>query len=372
MKLFLTSIVGLTVDVSAYRGISYAITQADNEMVVIDRAMVWERNGHYSETDRACYDFLADNNIEPQIAWNGEPSDGETCILIDALKTCRSQPTHFIYMHLTGIEQAVDQPYNFCSGYIPETFTRPIAGYKMSWRPRFDDWVTFTDDNGSSLSGNSRQNGLKFIAQVLDPMNNTPQVKLPSIWKIVAGCPSQILELNPVDLDGDTIRCRWATSAEALGAWHERSNYNSLTLDEENCIVIYNGAIDNATDGFKPIALQIEDFDKNGNMLSSMPLQFLASVWTPTDSDFANQQLQLHGPEKLVEDDDDITVHFVRRRRAGTQSYCDVFATTTTTSTTTTTTTLATVDIFLMIEHMDVRNLSYANYGCVANYGCGR
>ena len=102
---------------------------------------------------------------------------------------------------------------------------------------------------------------------------------------------------------------------------------------------MYDGTLDQTLDGVKPIAIQIEDFDKNGNMISSMPIQFLATVWTPTSSNFANRQLQLHGPGNpfvynvpsfslpaTAEDHQEFIVDTGRRRRAGTQpSYCDAF-----------------------------------------------
>ena len=37
-------------------------------------------------------------------------------------------------------------------------------------------------------------------------------------------------------------------------------------------------------DGVKPICLMIEDFDEYGNVKSSVPVQFLAVVWTPDES----------------------------------------------------------------------------------------
>ena len=139
-----------------------------------------------------------------------------------------------------------------------------------------------------------------------------------------------------MDLDGDTIRCRWATSSESLGAYRGRGNFGSLTLDEENCIITYDGSKDNASDGVKPIALQIEDFDSDGNMISSMPVQFLATVWTPSNSNFANRNLISHGPGVPFQhdvsafheghDDHDDNDESGRKRRAGTQpAYCDAF-----------------------------------------------
>ena len=47
-------------------------------------------------------------------------------------------------------------------------------------------------------------------------------------------------------------------SIENLGwdAFHGKGNFASLTLDEENCIITYNGVKDIITGGVKPIAIQ--------------------------------------------------------------------------------------------------------------------
>jgi len=52
-----------------------------------------------------------------------------------------------------------------------------------------------------------------------------------------------------------------------------------LTL--EKCTVVYDGTIDQAKTGYKPIAIMVEDVDENGAIRSSVPVQFLAEVWTP-------------------------------------------------------------------------------------------
>ena len=47
--------------------------------------------------------------------------------------------------------------------------------------------------------------------------NNSPQTKIPPVWKVMAGCPAQTIDLAPVDLDQDVIKCRWATASEGKG-----------------------------------------------------------------------------------------------------------------------------------------------------------
>ena len=56
----------------------------------------------------------------------------------------------------------------------------------------------------------------------------------------MTGCPQQYIALNPTDKDGDEIRCRWSTQAEAKNGHHAGGNFESLTLDG-NCVVWYDG-----------------------------------------------------------------------------------------------------------------------------------
>ena len=56
-----------------------------------------------------------------------------------------------------------------------------------------------------------QKNSLKLRAVINDINNNTPQVKLPPVWRIMMGCPAQTLELNPVDADGDRVRTSFKT-----------------------------------------------------------------------------------------------------------------------------------------------------------------
>merc|ERR1712147_473057 len=87
--------------------------------------------------------------------------------------------------------------------------------------------------------------------------------------------------LAPVDPDGDSVRCRWAASTEAQGAYTNPSYWPSLSLDTANCIVKYDGTKDSSGTGVKPIGIMMEDVASNGSVRSAIPVQFLAQVWTP-------------------------------------------------------------------------------------------
>ena len=170
-----------------------------------------------------------------------------------------------------------DSSDGYCYGSGSHVFSpAPSAPFKLTWSG--SAWVSFEDDTGSYVSGGD------WLIQGTynDVANSAPVFKLPPIWLIMATCDGQFIDLNPTDPDGDRMKCRWADSIEGDTAYYRQSLWPSLTLDEENCIVHYTGSMDSSTDGIKPIALMIEDFDANGNVKSSTPIQFLAQVWTPS------------------------------------------------------------------------------------------
>lgn len=110
---------------------------------------------------------------------------------------------------------------------------------------------------------------------------------------------------------------------------------SSISLDEERCVLIYNGENDLSVTGVKPIAIQVEDFDESGNVKSSVPVQFLATVWTPQNDNFSNRFM--YGPGKPAQipdlfpiddhndDHADNHVHSVGRRSV--PEYCNNFPT---------------------------------------------
>ena len=172
---------------------------------------------------------------------------------------------------------------------------------------------------------------------VNDLDNTSPMFKLPPLWLIMSGCPDQKIDLAPSDPDGDTgepwklkrknylkkVRCRWATSTEAGGATMDRSQFPSLSLDEENCIVHYDGSKDQSSHGVKPIGLMMEDFDADGNVRSSIPVQFLGQVWTP------NLTSRFVGYPPWFDEHEEHPDHVdmpVRRRRS-LPAYCDAVPT---------------------------------------------
>lgn len=141
-------------------------------------------------------------------------------------------------------------------------------------------------------------------------MNNSPQATLPGQFLMRANCKTS-LKVAVNDPDGDVVKCRFASQDESSDAvarefltYHNDlvTNYPSITLDEATCTVTYDGEKDNVCTGdfnqvfehkssrpdvmkyaganhcHKPFALIVEDFDSDGNVLSSIPITFFGQV----------------------------------------------------------------------------------------------
>ena len=319
MKLSAEVLLLAAVDASHFRAISYNIIQGGPNQVQVSRTQTWRRgNSGYSGGCTAA-------DVSAQIP--SQPKGDEECWQKGPVGwiNCGYLPSAYI---VTDVEDSLDYSNNYCYGYKQDAMAKPTGPYEMEWGDCC--WVSFKNDAGVSVSGGS----YGFLATVNDVNNNAPQVKIPPMWKVMAGCPAQTLALNPVDLDNDKVKCRFARSNEALGAYHGNHDFSSITLDEDTCILTYDGTQDLTTYGVKPIAIQVEDYDQAGQVRSSMPVQFLATVWTPSSSSFNNRELAMHGPGRVFQFpalfpiDDDGDDDSGRRRRSGSlPSYCSAVPT---------------------------------------------
>ena len=188
---------------------------------------------------------------------------------------------------------------------------KPESSFSFGWDSCC--WVRLEADDGRSYSGGD----IIQIFTMNDLENNSPSFKLPPLWLIMAGCSQQFIDLAPVDPDGDIVKCRWATEDEAGGAVLQPDKHPSLSLDE-NCVVWYDGTQDGSSDGVKPIALMMEDFDSEGNVRSSIPVQFLGQVWRPDMTARSHRY-----PSWFAEEGDhDDHEHTTLRSRRSEPTYC--------------------------------------------------
>ena len=129
-----------------------------------------------------------------------------------------------------------------------------LTGNSARWEVR----VTFNFNATSRLTGNS-----------------SPVSKMSPVVNMFHGCEYSV-RLPAVDPDGDTIRCRWASSS--LGECsHVCEAFPGAILDEDRCTISYNATGDV---GVYAIAIQVDDFASATDMqpISSVPLQFLVNV----------------------------------------------------------------------------------------------
>ncbi|XP_053395370.1 mucin-like protein [Mercenaria mercenaria] len=107
-------------------------------------------------------------------------------------------------------------------------------------------------------------------------INSSPTVDMPSILYWQTGC-SYIYALPVYDVDGDVIKCRWASGSDECADVCQ--SFPGSSLDMSTCTI--SNTVGHTT-GYYAVAIQIEDF-VNGTSttpLSSIPLQFLVYVYS--------------------------------------------------------------------------------------------
>jgi hypothetical protein len=83
-----------------------------------------------------------------------------------------------------------------------------------------------------------------------------------------------VIRIPMADSDGDQIQCRWGKSTEECGSICKSKG----SLRSNPCELTYNAL----RIGYQAVALVIEDFDSNNNVLSAIPLQFLIHIVNTT------------------------------------------------------------------------------------------
>ena len=241
--------------------------------------------------------------------------------------------------------------HDYCYGSYEQKMPTPPTSYFIGWSAQHG-WPILTDDQGKQLKGQRLGRGtsnVEIFATVYDTNNNSPVYTHPPLWRVMAGC-GQKIELNPTDPDGDIVRCRWAKNyrpyigadevSEAGGLTYDTGTWASLALDHDNCILHYNGFWDNTEAGLKGVGIIMEDYDKNGNVRSSIPVQFLIAVYTPSlsvrggsipgsstypdwSADMEDHHHDLNGEITLLDQNESSSKKKeTRSRRSLTRSYC--------------------------------------------------
>jgi len=255
------SILAATALADHYRGGTYKMLQRADGQLTIENTQTWLLGSdmYYRSSCRTT-------------AQSDYPINANQCALGDCATTASQ-----VKLYYTALFIGPD----YCYGDGTNVIAKPSGPFEVQWGGCC--WADITLDDGTLIPWYKDTTKTQMVMgmKVNDVNNNSPSFKLPPLWLIMAGCPNQQIDLAPFDADGDNVRCRWATFAESGGAYNFPGYWPSLSLDEANCIVKYDGTLDASTSGVKSIGLMMEDFDANGNVRSSIPVQFLAQVWTP-------------------------------------------------------------------------------------------
>jgi len=311
----LIAVLSTTVYSSHYRGGTYIFKSNADGTTSIQQTQTWRDGmaGTPWTCTKADEGTLADNSIQT----NCIQSNGASC---------PTQTLNWPYIVGFSSNGEMGGTNDYCYGSYDKNMLTPSTGYKIGWSGQA--WVKMTDDQGVKRDFNSGR--MEVHATIDDPNNNSPVFTHPPLWRVMSGCDGQKLDLSPTDPDGDTVRCRWAaTEAEGGAAQYNAAAWPSLSLDGDNCIVHYTGSIDETQVGLKGVGIMMEDFDANGNRKSSIPVQFLAAVWTPQSS-ARGVALPFVYPDWFAETNDDHHHDHIdkpkkgkkRGRRTTTPSYC--------------------------------------------------
>jgi len=264
---FLATLLSSTL-ASHYRAGSYQYRQ-DGANLAVTRTMGWRRTSDGYGAGCTATNVANQDVSDPMITEVISDLSGNVLI-----NTGASGTTGTYIVNEIETSAALDAGVHYCFGYVDESFSisQPFTHVGNGCCT-----IPMQDDDGVSFSG-----AYNFASTVYDLTNNSPQFKIPAIWYIMTGCVDQKLYLNPTDSDGDNIKCRWATEGEAEFLSRDKGRFDSLILDEDNCVVTYDPSADAFASGIKPLAIQVEDYAADGTLRSSMPAQFMATVWTPT------------------------------------------------------------------------------------------
>lgn len=108
---------------------------------------------------------------------------------------------------------------------------------------------------------------------------------LPSIWNINSGCPSK-LNLYPFDPDDDKIKCSLTSDGNTF------TNHNpAFKLDQSQCILSYNPALDNWKTENSVLQIEIQDYEEvDTEYFSRIPVQFTTKILRQDESGSSREE----------------------------------------------------------------------------------
>ena len=108
---------------------------------------------------------------------------------------------------------------------------------------------------------------------------------LPSIWNINSGCHSK-LNLYPFDPDDDKIKCSLTSDGNTF------TNHNpAFQLDQSQCILSYNPALDNWNTENSVLQIEIQDYKEvDTEYFSRIPVQFTTKILRQNESGSSREE----------------------------------------------------------------------------------
>ncbi|CBY10655.1 unnamed protein product [Oikopleura dioica] len=286
----------------------------DSSTLTVVRTQSWRRSKAGYQNGCTENDVLNEISTAVRAGQNSTLTDFCELQNHDSSETCENLESSYI---VTDIEDKQSPLNNYCYGYGNDVLPKPVGPFLVKIESCC--WVNFMNDFGKiigSASQKRERNDLKLIAKINDLEKVFKLgIQQHSISKSASDLANYV-RLSAPNFEFESGRHRWRPHFLSLGdkrrseirkleaqqnilnkfysifhafflnlkfaeprQIHDFEAFASLTL--EKCSVVYDGTKDQAKTGYKPIAVMVEDVDENGAIRSSVPVQFLAEVWSP-------------------------------------------------------------------------------------------
>ncbi|CAL8243999.1 unnamed protein product [Lota lota] len=155
----------------------------------------------------------------------------------------------------------------------PFTGTKPAPGWCIRrWQKTIPSNYSATVKLGSQVTWDVFIRTEATVRANTAKLNRPPYVALPPPLRARVGCPHRI-HLSLLDLDKDTVRCRFARADQ--GECHGCTQHSFIELNKENCMLSFSGE---ASAGQYSVMLMVEDLLPQSKLSSNEDPKPLSSV----------------------------------------------------------------------------------------------
>ncbi|XP_071943781.1 uncharacterized protein [Antedon mediterranea] len=257
---------------SHYRGGTFYWERLGNKHIRIFWRLAFEQN----------YDFE-----EYFCNFIGQEKQAETALALTCTD-CRENKTISSPLYLECAFTSKEMKWSLFDGYVDYKADREAFTIAFKTKEECSDssWIGLQNYGGGKC-----WSLLTKVDTSIKLENNSPRVMagLP-VHRVRQGC-NRVIDLNPIDIDGDPVKCRWTRTNECP---ERRSDtlYNNdpvcgrptdfTTLNTTSCTIEFNTGEDSA-EGWYAASIMIEDFEDKSykKAKSTVPFQFLLKVTSP-------------------------------------------------------------------------------------------